>query len=414
MKSTIISAYDLQGMQVNGYLLHRRLLRDGHDSRMVVYRKTSDDERVRQIGSKMRRSINAALTRYEYRMATHSVLPILSRDLVDLPEVRDADVVSLQLIHNAPFFSLLDLPALSRRSRVVLSIHDMFMFTGHCVHAMDCMRWKTGCGSCPMLHTPFPVAWDSTAIHWRLRKWVFGRSDIDLVVGSPWQRERVQQSPILQHLPLHYIPYGVDEMIFKTGDRAAARASLGIPAEAQVIAFRSAPFGENIFKGTEYIDKALQRYTPSRETWLLTFEGIGGLNSLRGKYRFREMGWVNDQMAVAQALRAADVFLMPSIAEGFGLMAIEAMACGTPSIVFKGTALPETVAAPQSGLAVPHRDSDALALAVERLLADADLRATLVANGLRKFAAEYTFSTYAARYIDLFESLAERRVASKT
>ncbi len=75
----------------------------------------------------------------------------LSAGIADLPCVADADIVNLQLLHNAQFFSLLQLPGLSRRRRVILSVHDMFLFTGHCVYSLDCERWKTGCGSCPDL-----------------------------------------------------------------------------------------------------------------------------------------------------------------------------------------------------------------------------------------------------------------------
>lgn len=411
MKTTIVSAYDTLGMQVNGYLLHKRLLREGHDSRMVVYRKGSEDERVRELGSAMRRRVNRVTTRFEYRLGTHSVLPVLSGALSRLPEIADADIVNLQLIHNAPFFSLVNLPALSRNRPVVLSLHDMFMFTGHCVHSFACNRWTTGCGACPDLTIPFAIALDTTAFHWRLKKWVFGRSDIDLVVGSAWLRDRVRQSPILSHLPLHHIPFGVDEAIYKPGIKFAARSRLGIPQDADVIAFRSSPFGDNPFKGTPFVEAALQQYVPAKDTWLITFDGVGGLDPLRNKYRILELGWVYDERSIAEALNAADLFLMPSIAESFGLMAIEAMACGTPSIVFEGTALTETINAPECGIAVRYKDSEALAGAIQTVLADNELRTRLRESGLQYFSAKHTFSRYASAYMELFRRLsADRKI----
>ena len=66
--------------------------------------------------------------------------------------------------------------------------------------------------------------------------------------------------------------------------------------------------------------------------------------------------------------RAADLFVMPSPAEAFGMMAVEAMACGKPVIVFDGTSLPDITNTPRVGLPVPNSDVDALASAIRRLI----------------------------------------------
>lgn len=274
---------------------------------------------------------------------------------------------------------------------------------------MDCERWQIGCGSCPDLDLPFSLNFDTSAINWKLKKWAFDRSQLDLIVGAPWQRERVNRSPILSRFPLHYIPYGVDTRIYKVLDRQRCREELGIPPDAQVIAFRSVLFSRN-FKGTEYIEQALCTYNPAKSVVLLTFEGVGGLASLRNKYSVIELGWVSSQELIARALNAADLFLMPSIAEGFGLMAIESMACGTPVIVFEGTALPETINAPKCGIAVPARDSGALAQAIEAVLENDGLRGELRENGLRHVAAQHTFEMYAGRYLDLYRELKKETV----
>jgi glycosyltransferase involved in cell wall biosynthesis len=307
---------------------------------------------------------------------------------------------------------LLQLPRLTRKRRVILSVHDMFLFSGHCVYSLDCERWMTGCGSCPDLEIPFQMLSDTTALNWKLKRQVFRRSKLDLVVGSPWQRERVRKSPILEHFPLHYIPYGVDTRVYRILDKAAIRAKLGLPQNADVISFRSVHHGRN-FKGTEFIEAALHRYQPRRETWLLAFEGRGGLESLCGKYRIMELGWIENTGTIAEALNAADLFLMPSIAEAFGLMAIESMACGTPVIVFEGTALPETINAPECGIAVPYKNSEALAQAIDQVLGNPELHRRLRENGLRHVAAKHSFDAYAEGYLRLYQRLTEETRAAR-
>ncbi len=411
MRIVQVSGYDTLGAQVNGFLLHRFLMERGHDSHMVVSRKFSNDENVHEVGGPVTRRLNWAGVAAQRALSAYCWLPLLSVGIGSMPCVANADIVNLQLLHNAQFFSLLQLPLLTRKQRVILSVHDMFLFTGHCVYSLDCDRWMTGCGSCPDLDIPLPVRSDTTALNWKLKRWMFAHSNLDLVVGSSWQRERVQKSPILGHFPLHFIPYGVDTRVYRVRDKAAIREKLGLPQDAHVISFRSVPFRRN-FKGGEYIEAALQGYRPVKQTWLLTFEGVGGLDSLRDRYRFLELGWIEDQDTIAEALVAADLFLMPSIAEGFGLMAVESMACGTPVIVFEGTALPETIAAPECGIAVPYKDSYALRQAIERVLGDPGLHHHLRKNGLRHVAAKHGFEAYAEGYLRLYEGLVERTRAA--
>jgi len=75
---------------------------------------------------------------------------------------------------------------------------------------------------------------------------------------------------------------------------------------------------------------------------LLILQDGKGFSALSPKYGVVTPGWIDGE-DLAIALSAADVFVMPSIQEAFGLMAVEAMACGTPVIVFDGTALPGVI-----------------------------------------------------------------------
>ena len=406
LKVVQVSATDLVGMQVNGFIIHKWLQEEGHDSKLLVNSKKSDDESVREIGSSLKRKLNPLFVQAEARLDSVAMLPILSHHIDKDPWVRQADVVNLHLIHAAPFFSLMNLPRLSRKKKVILSVHDMFFLTGHCVYSGDCERWKTGCGSCPQLDVPFKISRDTTARNWRLKNWIFNQSSLDIVVGSAWQEERVSQSPFLSRFRRHMIPYGVDLRVFKPGDKNEARRRMGLPENAHVIAFRSAPFHRN-FKGTDYIQQALQIVQPSRPTILLTFDEVGGLDNLRNKYQFDELGWVFDDEKIAMALQAADVFLMPSTAEAFGLMAIESMACGTPPIVFDGTALPDTIGGPDCGVIVPQGDAAMLAKAITDCLEHPERMDVYRCNGIRHVSSKHSFEEYAHRYLNLYQKIAK-------
>ncbi len=107
---------------------------------------------------------------------------------------------------------------------------------------------------------------------------------------------------------------------------------------------------------------------------------------LSGLARF--LGFVDD--ADLPALYSmATVFVMPSVYEGFGLPALEAMACGTPVICSDASSLPEVVG--DAGLLVAPTDVAGWAAALAHALGDAALRADLSARGQRR-AAQFTWA----------------------
>jgi len=81
---------------------------------------------------------------------------------------------------------------------------------------------------------------------------------------------------------------------------------------------------------------------------------------------------------------AADLFVYPSLYEGFGLPPLEALACGTPVVTSSVSSLPEVVG--DAALTVPPLDEGGLATAMERLLNDGELAATFRERGLRRAA----------------------------
>ena len=101
---------------------------------------------------------------------------------------------------------------------------------------------------------------------------------------------------------------------------------------------------------------------------------------------------------------AARALVFPSLYEGFGLPALEAMACGTPVIASNTTGLAEAVG--DAGLTVDPRSAEELAEALGRVLDDDALRERLVAAGLAR-AAEFTWARGRARTADVYrEALA--------
>lgn len=112
--------------------------------------------------------------------------------------------------------------------------------------------------------------------------------------------------------------------------------------------------------------------------------------------------------AVAWWDAAADVFVMPSLAEGWGLAALEAMACGRPVVASRVGGLPDFVRDGWNGFLVPPADPHAIANRVQDLLADSNRRRTMGQNGI-KTAREHDVHLQAAKVLAIYRAVAEKK-----
>lgn len=120
-----------------------------------------------------------------------------------------------------------------------------------------------------------------------------------------------------------------------------------------------------------------------RRGWLA--DGIfEALQALHLRDRVRVLEDVSEQEHLIQLYNGAAMLIIPSYYEGFGLPALEAMACGTPVIASNRGSLPEIVA--DAGVLVNPEDPDDLAAAIKRLLVDEQLRSELVRAGAAQAA----------------------------
>jgi glycosyltransferase involved in cell wall biosynthesis len=98
----------------------------------------------------------------------------------------------------------------------------------------------------------------------------------------------------------------------------------------------------------------------------------------------------------------AELFVFPSLYEGFGIPPLEAMACGTPVVTSNASSLPEVVG--EAGLIVEATDTRALAEAMKRVLEDNALREGMIAKGLEQ-ARKFTWEKSVSKLLSLYEAL---------
>ena len=106
-------------------------------------------------------------------------------------------------------------------------------------------------------------------------------------------------------------------------------------------------------------------------------------------------------------LAACDIFCMPSLREGLGIAALEAMAAGRAVVASRVGGLGQAVDDGRTGLLVPPGDAPALAAALERLLRDSNLRGSLAAAGPEHVARDFSVGRMVAQYERVYRTVLE-------
>ncbi|WP_447922500.1 glycosyltransferase family 4 protein [Achromobacter aegrifaciens] len=405
MKVLQVNGYQSPGRRFNGLSLKPYLEKLGVSSTHFVWEQDKQEDGVVSLNGAILRKINRLTRGVEKTLSLQSQLYSNGMHFRRMPEFREADLVHYHIIHSG-FLSMQSLPSLTARKPTLWTLHDPWAMTGHCIHPFACQRWKTGCGQCPDLKTDFAISHDTTALNFRLKRLAYGRSKFEILVASSWMENMVRQSPLLEDVPVHKVPFGLDLEFFKPHDQAAAKARLGIEPHRLVLCFRSVM---NDFKGLRYVIEALERLQTEVPICLLTLNDKGRVDQFNGRFQLVELGWTNDDRLMQDVYSATDLFLMPSLADSFGLMAVEAMASGKPTVCFEGTALPEVIFTPDAGLAVPSRDSAALSAAIEHLIRNPQERLRRGERSRQLAEQHYDIRLQAERMAAVYEQVLHNR-----
>lgn len=237
-----------------------------------------------------------------------------------------------------------------------------------------------------------------------------------LVAATPRERQQLITFYDTDPTKISVIPPGVDLDLFQPIPQVEAKAHLGLPAEHRMILFvgRIEPL-----KGLDTLIRAMARvveWDPSlRDDFCVCI--IGGeaepeqmSDEMRRLDRLREELGISDvitflgardQTELPYYYSAAEMIAVPSHYESFGMVALEAMACGTPVVASDVGGLSFIVRDGETGFLIPEKDVGAWADRMFRLLKQPKLQAQLGHRGV-KAAQEYAWSHIADQIVALY------------
>jgi glycosyltransferase involved in cell wall biosynthesis len=214
------------------------------------------------------------------------------------------------------------------------------------------------------------------------------------------------------------IPNGVDLSIFNTDvDGSTMRAKLGIGQEPLVVTTIRLVKR----KGPMHLVNTFSKVLKAIPNAKLAMAGVGPeAANLRAQIRKLNMersvvmlGGLQRKQ-VAELMAAANVFVLPSMVESFGMVLLEAMAIGTPIVCTRTQGALEIIKDDKDSLAAPVADSDALADAIVRVLSDRRLAARLRKNGLKTVHERFSWEKTAKMTLTLYEKVREKHAKRRS
>jgi glycosyltransferase involved in cell wall biosynthesis len=250
-----------------------------------------------------------------------------------------------------------------------------------------------------------------------MKQEVFRRTRVVLVTPSAWAAAEVRASGMFPTHTVRCIPHAIDTRTFVPIAKPLARAQFGLPPEAAVVLYMAHDVREPR-KGAVYARAALAslatRWAEERPLAVLIIGKGAERWELPPLVHQVVVDRIHDDQRIAAAYSAADVFLLPSLAETFGLVFVESMACGTPCVAFDTSAVPEVVRHSETGFLAPVRETNALAHALALLLENRALHSRFAARGRAIVLEEYTPERHSDRFLALYRELLDGDAPSRT
>ncbi len=284
------------------------------------------------------------------------------------------------------------------------------------------LKWKWGLPLVASFHTLGEVKLRArsgeheTRLRLQTERKVMAQAD-RLVAETELEREQMVRLCDAPRGAIRVIPAGVNTTLFRPLDKGEARRRLGLPQDKKIVLFvgRMEPI-----KGIDILVQVIRGLEDKERLLALVVGGkAGDAESSRLRAQVRRLGMAPlfqfvgavKQDELVYYYNAADVCLTPSYYESFGLVALEAMACGTPVVASRVGGLMSIVRDGETGYLVPWRCADPYVERMELLLANDGLAEALGDAGVR-VAGQFQWSRVVDQLTGLYDEVLDQPVAA--
>lgn len=244
---------------------------------------------------------------------------------------------------------------------------------------------------------------------WERKRRAFARlHDLTVVAPSRWMARCASQSLLFRERRVEVIPTGQDISIYRPIPRKTAREILQLPQQARLVMAGSMGVGEKR-KGVRLLLQALELLRDRKYELLLLGDRPRTIPPLPVQAHW--LGRLNDDISLALAYSAADVFVAPSLEENLANTVIEAMACGIPCVAFDIGGMPDIIRPALNGYLARPFATDDLARGIVAILEAGAAYERISAEARNTVVTEFSAELQARRFASLYEDVLRTRPA---
>lgn len=330
----------------------------------------------------------------------------------------DYDIVHLHWV-NQRFIGLDDLVKIHKP--IIWTLHDSWAFCGVCHYFIDCEKYQTHCGACPMLGSEKEKDLAYEVFEKKLE--AYKDLDLHIVTPSKWLGESAKKSVLLNRFPVHVIPNCIDTDLFRPlskdeivsiADREENAMVRRVFSEATkekkiakpIILYGAIQAATDRIKGFESLLSALR---------LLDKHGFAanlvvfGANAQELPLSFDNIevsfvGYIHNSQVLAALYSMADVMVVPSLTENLSNTIMESLSCGTPVVGFDIGGNSDMIEHKKNGYLAKERDCEDLANGI-RWCMEHNEEGLLSKQAREKVLANYTIDIVSNQYKRLYESM---------
>lgn len=283
-------------------------------------------------------------------VATKKALKLLKRINPDVVHIHCPNASSIDLFKLLGYLK-------KNKIRTIITNHAEFFYTGNCPHANDCMKYIDGCGHCKNLkQATNSYFFDHTSKSWaKMKDAMSGFDQLTMVAVSEWQLHRMSISPITKSIRRYVINNGVNTEVFRYKTNISKDyigRSLGLTKDfsdklrKRIIIHVTAHFCNDREdpKGGYYFLQLAKLFENNKDYVFV----VAGTNDIIESIpsNMLLLGNIKEQNVLSCLYSCADISVITSRRETFGMSVAESLCCGTPVVAFKNGGS-ESVAIPE-------------------------------------------------------------------
>lgn len=407
-----INIKDSLGAGIAAYRLHQALLKNNIDSSLLVKDKSINDRTILRYDKFPQSKLfdyyafrdRLPLKKYKGRQHVLFSTSKASPDMSDYLKKSEADIYHFHWI-NRGFFRVDLLNKLQKP--VVISMHDMWTFTGGCHYTLECDGYTKKCGKCPALGSSREKDFSRKLFLKKMKIY----SDIEnlTIIGlSKWLADAASNSTLLRDTQVVNLPNCIDTEFYKPTDKEFARNILKISPDQKVLLFGAMDVMADERKGGKLLYEALKGLKNKSKISLLMFGGtLHEKNSHLDELGIDciNIGFINDDISKLILYSSADLVIVPSMIENLSNVIMEAMACGVPVAAFNTGGNSDMIEHKTNGYLAESFSSDDLREGIQGLLDDVTLRENYGQKARDKVVSNFNYDVVSDRYRELYTKI---------